>query len=209
MPKKLDIYYSFRSPYSYLAIDRLIKIVEKYALDYDFKIVRPLALREDNFFKNARPQFVPYLIRDVKREADRLSIPFMVPTPDPIVMDMQTGIVAKDQPYIEQLMGLGMAAIESGNALLYAKQVGFAVWSSGQDWTRPDCLPDIAKGLGLDHAQLEAWRHDNADLIAARIHENEKEQVLYHWGVPLMVLDGEPFFGQDRLDTLEWRLSQD
>ena len=29
-----------------------------------------------------------------------------------------------------------------------------------------------------------------------------------HWGVPTMVFRGEPFFGQDRVDTLRWRLDQ-
>jgi len=29
----------------------------------------------------------------------------------------------------------------------------------------------------------------------------------HHWGVPLMVLDEEPFFGQDRIDALLWRLN--
>ena len=27
-----------------------------------------------------------------------------------------------------------------------------------------------------------------------------------HWGVPTMVFRDEPFFGQDRIDTLRWRL---
>jgi len=29
-----------------------------------------------------------------------------------------------------------------------------------------------------------------------------------HWGVPCMVVDDEPFFGQDRIDMLIWRLRQ-
>ena len=29
-----------------------------------------------------------------------------------------------------------------------------------------------------------------------------------HWGVPTMVLNGEPFFGQDRIETLRWRLDK-
>jgi len=29
-----------------------------------------------------------------------------------------------------------------------------------------------------------------------------------HWGVPLMVFEGEPFFGQDRVDALLWRMEQ-
>ena len=29
-----------------------------------------------------------------------------------------------------------------------------------------------------------------------------------HWGVPTMVVRGEPFFGQDRIETLRWRLDK-
>ncbi|MGL4397966.1 MAG: DsbA family protein, partial [Hyphomicrobium sp.] len=29
-----------------------------------------------------------------------------------------------------------------------------------------------------------------------------------HYGVPLMVFDGEPFFGQDRFDQMKWRMER-
>ena len=29
-----------------------------------------------------------------------------------------------------------------------------------------------------------------------------------HWGVPAFVFEGEPFFGEDRIDTLRWRLGK-
>ena len=29
-----------------------------------------------------------------------------------------------------------------------------------------------------------------------------------HWGVPTFVFEGEPFFGEDRIDTLRWRLGK-
>jgi 2-hydroxychromene-2-carboxylate isomerase len=29
-----------------------------------------------------------------------------------------------------------------------------------------------------------------------------------HWGVPLMVYEGEPFYGQDRFDHLQWRMKE-
>ena len=29
-----------------------------------------------------------------------------------------------------------------------------------------------------------------------------------HWGVPTFVFEGEPFFGEDRVDTLRWRLGK-
>jgi len=41
------------------------------------------------------------------------------------------------------------------------------------------------------------------------IAENQKAlEKAGHWGVPTMVLDGEPFFGQDRIDQLLFRLKQ-
>ena len=45
-------------------------------------------------------------------------------------------------------------------------------------------------------------------------HEAEVEanqtalQAAGHWGVPTLVFDGEPFFGQDRIDTCVWRMRQ-
>ena len=30
-----------------------------------------------------------------------------------------------------------------------------------------------------------------------------------HWGVPTCTFNGEPFFGQDRLDVLLWRLQKE
>ena len=48
----------------------------------------------------------------------------------------------------------------------------------------------------------------NRDVIDAMQAHNEAAQLEHHWGVPLMVLNGEPFFGQDRIDSLTWRLDQ-
>ncbi|HXI86491.1 MAG TPA: DsbA family protein, partial [Parvularculaceae bacterium] len=69
-------------------------------------------------------------------------------------------------------------------------------------------VAEAAREAGLELSKLEYWIGRNAARIAERIAENEAEQLKYHWGVPLMVLDGEPFFGQDRIDALRWRLDQ-
>ena len=62
--------------------------------------------------------------------------------------------------------------------------------------------------MGLNLAILDEWIAENKQKIAATLESNEASQLEYHWGVPLMVLDGEPFFGQDRLDSLVWRLNE-
>ncbi|PQA88570.1 DsbA family protein [Hyphococcus luteus] len=203
----LDIYWSFRSPYSYLAIDRLCHIAGTYDIETKFRPVRPLAMREPDFFERGRKQFVPYLMRDFPREAERLGLPFGLPQPDPIDMDMATGRVAADQPLMDRLMALGLAACEKGKGLDFAKAVSARVWT-GKPWSDDAALDAAAAQAGLDLAELEAFARARKDEIAATIEANETGQLTHHWGVPLMVLDGEPFFGQDRLDSLVWRLDK-
>jgi 2-hydroxychromene-2-carboxylate isomerase len=50
----------------------------------------------------------------------------------------------------------------------------------------------------------------NTDSYDREIEENHKAlERAGHWGVPTFVFNGEPFFGQDRIDTLRWRLEKE
>lgn len=207
MTANLDIYWSFRSPYSYLAIDRLAEIVRDFDVDCAFRFVRPLAMREPTFFERNRPQWLPYLVKDVLREAARLGVPFAFPRPDPIVMNMATGKVDADQPLMKPLMDLGVAAEETQKAgLAIAKAVARRVWGGVENWNEAAHIKEAAREAGVDIAALSAWASANSDRIAEIVALNEEAQMRQHWGVPLMVLNEEPFFGQDRLDSLVWRL---
>lgn len=211
MKRSLDFYFSFRSPYSYLALGRVLSITDQFDLDTRLKIVRPLALREPDFFKKARPQFLPYMFKDMVREAARFNIPFEMPNPDPIVMDMTSGTVAPDQPFMDIVLKLGFAACAQAKpkaALDYAHAIASMVWGGQENWHEETHLRSAAITAGLDHDALIAWGQTHADQRRQSLEENEREQLTYHWGVPLMVLEGEPFFGQDRLDALVWRLEQ-
>ena len=201
----LEIFWSFRSPYSYLAIDRLVDIRDRYALDVKFRPVRPLALREPDFFSKGRKQFLPYLFRDVPREAMRLGLKFAPPQPDPIVMDMASGKVAAEQPLFTRVMQLAIAAVDAGSGLEFAHAVSHRIWE-GAPWSDEDALATATGEAGLDFAALDKWVAANGSAIDETIAANEAAQTEHHWGVPLMVLDSEPFFGQDRIDSLCWRL---
>jgi 2-hydroxychromene-2-carboxylate isomerase len=49
----------------------------------------------------------------------------------------------------------------------------------------------------------------DADRLDAVIAQNQADlEAAGHWGVPTMVFEGEPFFGQDRIDLLVWRMQQ-
>ncbi len=62
---------------------------------------------------------------------------------------------------------------------------------------------------GLDLAELDPIAEQEADRIIAVVEANqEAHEEAGHWGVPTCVFQGEPFFGQDRLDVLMWRLEQ-
>ena len=205
---RLEIYWSFRSPYSYLAIDRLVAIKRDFDVEVNFHPVRPLALREPDFFERGRKQFLPYLFQDVPREAERLGIPFGMPNPDPITMDFATGVVAPDQPIMDKVIGLAIAAVKAGKGLEFAQAVGRSIWGGKENWDRDEVLAETLNGVGLELAPLQAWAAAHGEEVEKTIAANEAEQLLHHWGVPLMVLDGEPFFGQDRLNSLVWRLEQ-
>jgi 2-hydroxychromene-2-carboxylate isomerase len=206
---KLEIYWSFRSPYSYLAIDRLAEIADRYDVETAFRFVRPLAMREPDFFERNRPQWMPYLFKDVMRESQRLGVVFAPPRPDPISMNMGSGKVDPEQPLMERLMGLGVAAEETAKAGLgFARAVSRRIWGGTENWHQGDHLADAARESGLELSALEQWASENAARAAEIVRDNEAAQFGQHWGVPLMVLDDEPYFGQDRLDSLFWRLDQ-
>jgi len=62
---------------------------------------------------------------------------------------------------------------------------------------------------GLDLAALETEAAAQAARLDAAIADNQRAlEAAGHWGVPTMVFEGEPFFGQDRIDLLVWRLRQ-
>ena len=59
---KVDLYFSFRSPYSYLILPRIVKLRDKYGIDINFKQVYPLAIREPEFFKGKNKDIKSFLL---------------------------------------------------------------------------------------------------------------------------------------------------
>ena len=58
-------------------------------------------------------------------------------------------------------------------------------------------------------AEMDAMLVSDNERLDAAIKQNQDAQRLgWHYGVPLMVFDGEPFFGQDRFDQMKWRMEQ-
>lgn len=206
----IEVFWSFRSPYSYLATPQLQALRADWDLEIVVRPVLPIAVRIDGFFKRVNPLWPPYLARDVYRLGQMRGTPIRWPRPDPVHMDIRSGEVPVDQPYIHRLTRLGQAAAEAGRGLQYIAQAGTLIWSGAtDDWHLSDHLAQAATRAGLDPEALERTAADDADRLDAAIAANQQAlESAGHWGVPTMVFEGEPFFGQDRLDVLLWRMKQ-
>lgn len=206
--KNMEVYWSFRSPYSYLATPQLRDIGERYDVAVNLRVVFPIAVRAPELLFNPQnANRTRYILVDWTRRAEFLGIPHAWPSPDPIVQDMQTMEIAREQPYIYRLSSLGVEAQRRGRGIDFAAEVSSVIWGGTPDWHQGDHLARAAGRAGLDLASMEE-AIDGGD----HLQEVEQNQAALDaaggWGVPSMVFEGELFFGQDRLDTLCWRLDQ-
>jgi 2-hydroxychromene-2-carboxylate isomerase len=209
MTLQADLYFSFRSPYSYLALPKWRAIVRDYDLHIDLKPVYPLALRQPDFFERNHPNWLRYTIRDMMRVAQHSGTPFMPPRPDPIVQDVATRRIAEEQPYIYRLVRTGQVAARRGSGFAYADEVAQLVWGGTVGWHEGDHLAQAATRAGLDMTNLDAEAERDAEAIDAEIAANQVAlEAAGHWGVPTLVFNGEPFFGQDRVELALWRMEQ-
>lgn len=209
-PLAFDVFWSFRSPYSYLVTPRLVDLVATHDVTCNVRIVYPIAVRKADFFTSVDPQWMFYLLKDSYRTAQFLGMDFAWPRPDPVYMDPATRSYPREQPHIHRLSHLGIAATERGKGLAFIHEISTLIWNGKtRDWHEGDHLAEATARAGLDLAELDAAVAADVAGYAAKIEANQAAQTAAgHYGVPLMALDGEPFFGQDRFDQLVWRLKQ-
>ena len=206
---KADLFFSFRSPYSYLAIGRYRQLAEEYDVDIALRPVYPLAIRQPDFFERNHPNWLRYTFLDVMRVAQFHGIRFGPPRPDPIVQDIATRKIAEEQPYIRRITRLGQAAGRRGKGLAFAAEVAPLIWGGADNWHEGEHLAEAAARAGLDLAELDTEVSAEPEELDAEIAANlQALEDAGHWGVPTLVFEGEPFFGQDRIEMAKWRMEQ-
>tara|TARA_B100000686_G_C16376184_1_gene755067 strand:+ start:90 stop:743 length:654 start_codon:yes stop_codon:yes gene_type:complete len=210
MPHSVEVFYSFRSPYCYLLTGRLTNLSTRFEIKVNIRPVYPIAIRNADFFERVDPLYRPYHLRDSARLAEQLDIPYRRPVPDPILQDLATGVIAPEQPYIRHITRMAQVAADRGEALTYSAAVMTLMWDGTTDnWHQGDKIANTCQEAGLNFVALDHRAKNEADLLDSKIAANQDTQRgSGHWGVPLLVFDGEPFYGQDRFDTLCWRLTQ-
>lgn len=209
---EVDVFWSFRSPWSYLATPRLRAMQEEYDLKVNFRSVYPIAIRTPDFFLQVNPLWTSYFMTDVFRVAEYLQLPFTWPSPDPVVQyrdDEGKARTALEQPYVHRLTRLGIVAAEKGRGIEFADEVSRLIWGGTANWHEGDHLMQASKKAGLALDEMDAIVVGETDRLEAQILLNQEDHTKSgHWGVPTMAFEGEAFFGQDRLDVFLWRLQQ-
>lgn len=210
MTGQIDLYWSFRSPYCYLLGCQIEERLARFDVSVRVRPVYPAAVRSPDFFARVDPLWFRYFALDVRRSAEMLGVPIRWPVPDPVDVEPGSQRPTADQSRIRRLTALGVAADDAGRGLAFVRNVGDTLWRGEIDgWDTGDHIAHAAARAGLKLGELERHIARDPGRFELRISENEAAQrEAGHWGVPLMVFNGEPFFGQDRLDALCWRLGR-
>ena len=202
---KIDLYFSYRSPYSYLILPRMLKLKEKYDIEINFKVVYPIAIRMPEWFEGKNFfTFFFFKMIDMRLQAKKLGIPFTSKLkPDPIRQNIMTGKISSHQPYIFDICHLGQMAQMKGVGMEFAFEVSSLIFGGVENWNTDENLSGAAKKVGLDLNQLRESVSVHEEEIIGQIKQNQVDQLnAGHHGVPLTVIGDKHFFGQDQFDKI-------
>jgi 2-hydroxychromene-2-carboxylate isomerase len=220
-PLKVDVFYSMRSPYSYLSLFRLAYLHSTYNVDVNIKVIFPIAVRtrhKSGHAGSGRWYYYGYSVVDMRRTGKYEGIPFRYANPDPILNDIRplpeaTMAVApmEKQPWITWLVRMANAAQLQGKSLEYCLAVSPLIWGARAkpgEW--PFHVEDAVNSVdGLNYSEIIADIQANPQKFDDVWAQNSLDhQSTGQGGVPTMEFNGEPFFGQDRFDQFFWRLQQ-
>ncbi|MBK8159361.1 MAG: 2-hydroxychromene-2-carboxylate isomerase [Rhodospirillaceae bacterium] len=194
MAGPIEFYFDFSSPYGYLAAHRIEAVGAEFGREV---LWRPILLGA--VFKAtgqsplvSQPLRGPYHLHDLQRTARRQQLPFQLPADFP----MATIAAARAYYWVEQ---------ESpAEAKRLALALFDAVFAQGLNISATDTVVVIAQKAGLDPEQIRTG------IGAAEIKERlkaETDQAIVRgiFGSPFFIVDGEAFWGNDRIpDLRDW-----
>jgi len=126
---------------------------------------------------------------------------------NPWVLYVTTDLPDQGSAYALALTRLGQAAARRGKSLAFCDEVSRLIWGGAENWHEGEHLAGAAERAGLDLTELDAQAANDAEALDAEIAANQEAlEAAGHWGVPTLVFDGEPFFGQDRIEMAVWRM---
>lgn len=187
-PLTCELWFAFRSPYSYLALERIEDLLAPYGVPLVLKPVASMVSRSLPLPNVKRM----YIVHDVKREADRLGVPFGELC-DPLGQGL------------DNCRAIAHWAAARGQLMPFVRSAMRGIWAEARDVSEYVDLRYIVERAGLPWDEARAAIGDPEALKAAQA--NAAELAVYHlWGVPSMRCGDFVAWGQDRLALLGDRL---
>jgi 2-hydroxychromene-2-carboxylate isomerase len=188
---RLDLFFSFRSPYSYLALPQVMALRDRREIDVRVRPVLPMVMRGLAVPRAKRL----YIVFDTKREADRLGIPFGRLS-DPLGKG------------IAHCMALFFRSAEGrGNELELVHSIAKGIWSEARDVAHIPDLIYLADRAGVSEAEVRAAIEDRSWKDKAQANRDALS-ALGLWGVPSFQIGGYATWGQDRISLLEAEIAR-
>jgi len=194
MARTLDLWLDLRSPYSFLAME------PAYALEREFGVtfnLRPFALEIGGAVNLNDPQAVArglrkikYLYADARRFATPRGLTILGPKK---IFDQKLAHLA--WLYADK-SGKGRTLVDLAYARFFKREL---------DYEDRGAIDALLKESGVDPAGFQAFvAGEGPGELVAHQAEAEKQGV---FAVPTFVVDGELFWGQDRIDFVRAKLS--
>lgn len=192
MPEPIDFYFDFSSPYGYLASALIDDLAARYGRTVRW---RPFLLGA--VFKVANtgpltsyPLKGAYSIHDFQRSARLYKVPFRMPPTFPV----NSLVAARGYYWLE--------ATNPAMARPFARAIYAAYFADNRDISDREVVLEVAAKLGIDRDALLAGVEDPA--VKARLKQETDGAIARGvFGSPYMIVDGEPFWGADRLEMMD------
>ena len=180
----LEYFHSFRSPYSYLAFQRIVEIADAFGVQLMLRPVLPMVMRG---MVVPQPK-IHYVVEDAHREAVRKNIPFGK-IADPV------GVGA------ERCLAVFRYAESEHRAREFLLNAGTAIWSEAIDVATDKGMRKVSGRTGLFWPEVKQSM-ENDDWIESTESNRESMMNSGSWGVPTMRMGNFFVWGQDR----DWML---
>lgn len=194
--KSIDFYLDIYSPFAYLAAHRLGEIADKYGctvnyLPIDLKRAK-LAAGNTGPANVEIPPKIRYLMTDLQRWAARYGLPF--------------GEIPKGKDYSRINKGVFFAQ-DRGVARRYVSEAYAATWGRGGDADSDALLTALAESLDWDAGEFLAYiSSGEADERYEQTFDKAVELGVF--GVPIVIIDDQMWWGNDRLQFVEEYLAE-
>jgi 2-hydroxychromene-2-carboxylate isomerase len=190
--RPIDFYFDFSSPYSYIASEWIEALAARYGRTVVWHAILLGATFQVTEIRSpvSYPLKREYSLLDFERSARFAGVPLKMPEKFPIATQNAARIF------------WWLNASDPARARDWARHGLRAFFARGVDLSDPIALQALAVEFGPDGMQAQdVWNdpHWKAALKAA----NDAAIALGVFGAPFFIIDGEPFWGNDRRAQIE------